>query len=97
MYPDHTNICLDDIQLTVKKFGSLLLGAERFGSKIECRNLRTAKILASWHDADGSVSSTSPLSPGIVDYYISHKLHVNGMQREHYFAFVRWFKKHTRK
>ena len=97
MYPDHTNICLDDIQLTVKKFGSLLLGAERFGSKIECRNLRTARILASWHAADGSVSSTSPLSPGIVDYYISHKLHVNGMQREHYFAFVRWFKKHTRK
>ena len=97
MYPDNTNICLDDIPLTVKKFTSLLLGTERFGSKGECRNLRTARILASWHAGDGSVSSTSSLSPGIVDYYILHKFHLNGMEREHYFAFVRWFKKHPRK
>ena len=68
--------------------------AEKFGSKAESRTLRSARVLASWHGAEGLISATSPLSPGIIDYFMCHKLTVNGTEREHHFACVRWFKKH---
>ena len=41
--------------------------------------------------------TTSPLSPGIVDYFIGHKLIIDGIEREHYFTCVQWFKKHSLK
>ena len=44
--------------------------------------------------AEGLIRATSPLSPGITDYFMCHKLTVNGTEREHYFACVWWFKRH---
>ena len=94
LYPEERNIDIGDLHFTIKKFSTIFVGAERFGSKAESRTLRSAKVLASWHSAEGLISATSPLSPGIIDYFMCHKLTVNGTEREHYFACVRWLKKH---
>ena len=94
LYPAELNIDIGDLHFTIKKFSSIFVGAEKFGSKAESQSLRSARVLASWHSGEGLISATSPLSPGIVDYFMCHKLIINGMEREHYFACVRWFKKH---
>ena len=85
LYPEERNIDIGDLHFTIKKFSTIFVGAEKFGSKAESRTLRSAKVL---------ISATSPLSHGTIDYFMCHKLTVNGMEREHYFACVRWFKRH---
>ena len=77
----------------MRNFCQSSTGGKKFGSKADSRSLRSAKLLASWHDGEGQISATSPLFPGIVDYFMCHKLTVDGVDREHYFAYVRWFKK----
>ena len=42
---------------TVRRFGSIFIGAEKFGSRLECRSLRSARIIASWIDNEGFISS----------------------------------------
>jgi len=86
LYPGERNIEICDLHFTVKKFSSIFVDVEKFGSKAESRSLRSAKLLASWHDGEGQISATSPLFPGIVDYFMCHKLTVDGVDREHYFA-----------
>ena len=87
LYPEERNIDIGDLHFTIKKFSTIFVGAEKFGSKAESRTLRSARVL---------ISATSPLSHGTIDYFMCHKLTVNGMEREHYFACVRWFKRHPR-
>ena len=58
------------------------------------RTSRSARVLASWNDDEGNICSTSALSPGIIDYFFAHQLTMVGIDREHYFACVQWFKQH---
>ena len=74
LYPRERNIEIWDLHFTVKKFSSIFVGAEKFGSKADSRSLGSAKLLASWHDGEGQISATSPLFPGIVDYFMCHRL-----------------------
>ena len=97
LYPHIKNISVSGLHNTIKKFASIFLGAEKFGSKAETRSLRSARVLASWNSGNGLIRATAPLSPGIVDYLMCHKVNIDGMEREHYFAYVRWFKKHPQK
>jgi len=98
LYPEIRNIDIGDLHFTIKKFSSICIGSEKFGSKGESRNLRSARVLVSWHTGDGSISPTSPLAPGVVDYYICHRLTLKeSVEREHYFAFTRLVKKHPNK
>ena len=92
LYPERI-IDINDLHFTVKKFSSILVGAEKFGSKAESRTSRSARVLASWN-SEGHISATSTLSPGIIEYFISHKVTMDGVAREHYFACVKWFKQH---
>ena len=59
------NICNLHV-IIIKRFSSICVGAEKYGSKAECRSLRSARILASWNGSDSQISATSPLSPGLV-------------------------------
>ena len=95
--PEIRNIDISDLHFTMKKFSSICIGSEKFGSKGESRNLRSARVLVSWHTGDGSISPTSPLAPEVVDYYICHRLTLNSVEGEHYFAFTRLVKKHPNK
>ena len=97
LYPHIKNISVSGLHNTIKKFASIFLGSEKFGSKAETRSLRSARVLASWNSSNGLIRATAQLSPGIVDYFMCHKVNIDGMEREHYFAYVRWFKKHPHK
>ena len=92
VYAEDNSISICNLHVTKEKFNYIIVGAEKYGSKAECRSLRSARVLASWNGGNGEISATSPLSPGLVDYYIYHKLTVDGADKEHYLAFVRWFK-----
>ena len=38
-----------------RKYSNIMLRTEKFGSKMDCRNLRSARIIASWTAEDGSI------------------------------------------
>ena len=93
LYPGEVNIDICDLHFTIKKFSSIFVGAEKFSSSAESRSLKSARLLASRHDGESQISAESPLFPGIVSYFMYHKLTVGGVERGHYFAYVRWFTK----
>lgn len=68
-----------------------MLGSEKFGSKMDYRNLRSARILASWTTSDGSIDTSSARRPGIVTFYIAHSVQINGEHYQHVFAVVWWY------
>ena len=82
LYPHIKNISVSGLHNTIKKFASIFLGSEKFGSKAETRSLRSARVLASWNSSNGLIRATAQLSPGIVDYFMCHKVNIDGMERE---------------
>ena len=74
MYSEDNAVNICNLYVIVKRFSSICVGAEKYGSKAECRYLRRARVLASWNGGDGQISATSPLSPGLVEYFMCHKL-----------------------
>ena len=70
----------------------LELRTEKFGSKMDCRNLRSARIMASWTGDDGSIDTTAARRPGVVNSYILHSVKLNGNFHQYAFAVVRWYK-----
>ena len=46
LYPEIRNIDIGDLHFTIKKFSSICIGSEKFGSKGASRNLRSARVLA---------------------------------------------------
>ena len=75
-----------------RKYSNAMLGTEKFGSKMDCRNLRSARIMASWSADDGSIDTSVPKSPGIVNFYFVHNVKLNGEFCQHAFAVVWWYK-----
>ena len=85
----------EEIELSssvARKFSNVLLGTEKFGSKLDSRNLRSARIIAFWSADDGSIDTSAPRRPGIVNFYIAHSVKVNGEFRQPAFAVVWWYK-----
>ena len=85
----------EEIELTscvAHKFTSVVLGTEKFGSKMDCRKLRSARIMASWTTDNGSIEATAPRRPGIVNSYLLHSIKLNGQFCQHVFAVVWWYK-----
>ena len=74
-----------------RKYSTVMLGREKFGSKMDYRNLRSARILASWTTSDGSIDTSSARRPGIVTFYIAHSVKINGEHYQHVFAVVWWY------
>lgn len=75
-----------------RKYSNIRLGTEKFGSKMDCRNLRSARIMASWTAEDGSINISAPSRPGVVICYVSHSVKLNGEFYEHVLAVVWWYK-----
>ena len=61
-----------------RKYSNIRLGTEKFGSKLDRRNMRSARIVASWTAEDGSIDISAPSRPGIVNCYVVHSVKVNG-------------------
>ena len=81
----------------VRKYPSIILGSEKFGSKMHCCNLRSARIMASWTAHDGTIDISAPTRPGIVNFYMLHSVKLNGKYHQHAFAVVWWFKADSEK
>ena len=58
------------LSTVARKYSNIKLGTEKFGSKMDCRNLRSARIMASWRTSDGSIDTTAARRPGIVTFYM---------------------------
>ena len=85
----------EEIELSssvARKFSNVVLGTEKFGSKMDLRNLRSARIMASWAADDGSIDTSAPRRPGIVNSYIVHSVKLNGEYYQHALAVVWWYK-----
>ena len=79
---------VDCMANTVRRFGSVVIGPEKFSSKLDCRSLRSARIIASWTDHEGSISGCAGLTPGNVDCYIQHIVKMESERWPHVFALV---------
>ena len=86
---------VEEIELSscvARNYSNVMLGTEKFGSKMDCRNLRSARVMASWTADDGSIDTNAPRRPGIVNFYLVHSVKINGEFFQHAFAVVWWIK-----
>ena len=92
MYPDkHTLPSM--VGEVCRKYSSVLLAGEKIGSRLECRSLLSARMMALWADQDGQVSSRTAFRPGIVLFFFANTIKFRGGQYQmHVFACVRWYK-----
>ena len=74
-----------------KKYKSLSVGGERYGSTMGSRLCPYARVIASWCGENGIVSP-GMMRPGIVRYFIVHSAEIEGKQNVHVFAVVNWLK-----
>ena len=58
-----------------RKFSNVLLGTEKFGSKLDCRNLRSARIMASWSGDDGLIDTSVPYKTVALKYVYPIKIY----------------------
>ena len=77
MYPDK-HILPGMVGEVCRKYSSVLLAGEKIGSRLECRSLRSARIMASWADQDGQVSSRTAFRPGIVLFFFANTIKFRG-------------------
>ena len=75
-----------------RKYSNIRLGTEKFWSKLDRRNMRSARIIASWTAEDGSIDISAPSRPGIVNCFVVHSVKLNGELYQHVFAVVWWYK-----
>lgn len=69
MYP------IEKIELTssvARKYSTIMLGTEKFGSTMDCRNLQSARVMASWTTDDGCIDTSAPSRPGIVRQFLHY-------------------------
>ena len=55
---------------------------------MDCRNLRSARVMASWIAEDGSINISAPSRAGVVICYVSHSVKLNGEFYKHALAVV---------
>ena len=75
-----------------RKYSNIRLGTEKFGSKLDRRNMRSARIIASWTAEDGSIDISASSRPRIVNCYVVHSVKLNVELYQHVFAVVWWHK-----
>ena len=90
MYGDAI-ISLNCLAKTVRRFGSIVIGPEKFGSNQECRSLRSARIVASWTNGQGLISPHACLRAGKVHSFVQHTLKIGSHSQQHVFALVDWY------
>ena len=93
LYPELDTTSLD-LAVLVKKYKSLTFAGETYGSQLHSRLIRYGGIMASWCGENGDVNPIM-MRPGIVNSYIVHSIQIEGEQKIHAFATVRWLKPST--
>ena len=92
MYP-HLDLTTAFLNSTYKKYSSLYVGEERFGSGTESRLYKHTMVMASWVGDEGEIS-LGISRPGRVNYFFEHSFANDKKQYGHCFACVQWFKEY---
>lgn len=79
------------LSVLYKKYKSLSIGGERYGSTVGSKLCPYARIIASWCGNNGIVNP-GMMRPGIIRYLIVHSVEIKGQQNIHAFAVVDWLK-----
>lgn len=77
------------MSMLYKKYKSLAVGGERYGSTAGSRHCPYARIIAPWCGNNGMVNP-GMMRPGIIRYFIVHSVEIKGQQNIHAFAVVEW-------
>lgn len=89
-YPKETKASLK-LSVLDKKFKTLAIGGERYGSTAGSRLCPYARIIALWWNNNGIVNP-GMMRPGIICFFIIHRVEIKGRQNIHVFALVDWLK-----
>ena len=74
MYP-YLDLTTAFLNSTYKKYSSLCVGEERFGSGSESRLYKHARVMVSWVGDEGEISFRIS-RPGQVNYFFEHSLKI---------------------
>ena len=92
MYPEK-HIEQGMVSEMCRKYSSVILTGEKIGSMLECRSLRSARVMASWADHDGQIKPTEAIRPGFVKFFVVSTIRFEeDIYRKHVFACVNWYK-----
>jgi hypothetical protein len=92
MFGTDFNIVHEQLSKNIKKYGAVMVYQYQFGSKMSYRSKRSTGIIASWPSMDGSINqATIGKEFGIVDFYFSHSVMVDGVYQKYVFACVTWY------
>ena len=91
------HIRADMVSEVCRKYSSVTLDGEKIGSRLECRSLRSARVMASWADQDGQVNPTAAIRPGFVKFIFTNTVRFeNNQYKKHVFACTEWYKGDTK-
>ena len=97
MYPER-HVQQGMVSEICRKYSSVTLAGEKIGSRLECRSLRSARVMASWADHDGQIKPTAPIRPGFVKFFIVSTIRFEeDIYRKHVFACVNWYKEDSQR
>ena len=82
---------------SIRVFKTITFFNQRLGSLRNPITKNSCFIMASWAEEDGEINLASAvkLRPGKVLYYFTHSYMIDGQYKEHLFACVYWYAKHT--
>ena len=93
MFPGN-NIVIEQLSKTIKKYSTIEIFNQQFGSKSAYRSKRSTGILAIWPGLDGEIDvAHNALSFGMIEFYFSHSLKVDEEFIVLYFACATWHQK----
>ena len=93
LYPDISESSLKMANL-YKKYSSVNLYGEDYGSEMNSRLRQYGRVMASWCDIQGELNP-GLFRPGVVRHYIMHSIDIERKQLIHVFAVVKWLKPAT--
>ena len=67
-YPEK-NIQANMFSEVSRRYVSVYLAGEKIGSKLECRSLRSARVMAWWTRNDGKIDPSEATRPGFVKFF----------------------------
>ena len=77
-----------------RKYSSVIfIAGEKIGSMLECRSLRSARVMASWADHDGQIKPTAAIRPVFVKFFVVSTIRFEeDIYQKHVFVCVNWCK-----
>lgn len=93
MYPSES-FDLVNLGEVIRKYNYVVLFGEVFGSKLDCRKLRSANVMANKLLDESGCSPQIDTRPCRVDFYFQHTATVDGRDVSRIFAKVTWYQEY---